>query len=96
MDAAVKIGLDGVQVRLAGGELDVDALEKKGVKELKREIESRGLEISAVCGDLGGFAVKEANGARIEKTKRIIDAGRSSRNQYNHYAYRHDSGGEKR
>jgi AP endonuclease, family 2 len=74
LDAAVKIGLDGVQVRLAGGELDVDALEKKGVKELKREIESRGLEISAVCGDLGGFAVKEANGARIEKTKRIIDA----------------------
>ncbi len=74
LDAAVKIGLDGVQVRLAGGELDVDALEKNGVRELKREIEGRGLEISAVCGDLGGFTSKEANGARIEKTKRIIEA----------------------
>lgn len=72
---AKAVGADGVQIYAVSGEMDPDNLSTAARKELKDYIESLGLEISALVGDLGGhgFQDKEANPAKIEKSKRILD-----------------------
>jgi sugar phosphate isomerase/epimerase len=68
-------GADGVQIYAVSGEMDPDALKANDRRELRSYIESLGLEISALCGDLGGhgFQDKLANRAKIDKSKRILD-----------------------
>ncbi|MBW5448512.1 TIM barrel protein [Cohnella sp. CFH 77786] len=68
-------GAEGVQIYAVSGEMDPEVLKGSARKELKAYIESLGLEISALCGDLGGhgFQDKRANPAKIEKSKRILD-----------------------
>ena len=71
---AAQVGADGVQIRAVDGELSVDSITKEGKKELRSRLADNGLEISALCGDLGkGFGDRENNGVLIEKSKRIID-----------------------
>jgi L-ribulose-5-phosphate 3-epimerase len=72
---AKDVGADGVQIYAVSGELDPDNITQAGRKELKAFIASLGLEISALCGDLGGhgFQDKHANAAKVEKSKRILD-----------------------
>jgi len=72
---AKEVGADGVQIYAVSGEMDPDNLSTEARKELKEYIASLGLEISALCGDLGGhgFQDKNANPAKIEKSKRILD-----------------------
>ncbi|PYI55798.1 sugar phosphate isomerase/epimerase family protein [Paenibacillus flagellatus] len=72
---AKEVGAQGVQIYAVKGEMDPDNLSPAARRELKDYIESLGLEISALCGDLGGhgFQDKEANPAKIEKSKRILD-----------------------
>jgi sugar phosphate isomerase/epimerase len=72
---AKQVGADGVQMYAVSGELDPANLTAAARKELKAYIESLGLEISALVGDLGGhgFQDPEANPAKIEKSKRILD-----------------------
>ena len=71
---AAQIGADGVQIRAVDGELSVDSITKEGKRELRSRLADNGLEISALCGDLGkGFGDRENNGVLIEKSKRIID-----------------------
>lgn len=72
---AKDVGADGVQIYAVSGEMDPEQLTPAGRKELKAYIESLGLEISALCGDLGGhgFQDKEQNKLKIEKSKRILD-----------------------
>ncbi|CAM2844139.1 sugar phosphate isomerase/epimerase family protein [Paenibacillus sediminis] len=72
---AKDMGGDGVQIYAVHGEMDPANLTSSKRKELKDYIESLGLEISALCGDLGGhgFQDKEQNPAKIEKSKRILD-----------------------
>jgi sugar phosphate isomerase/epimerase len=68
-------GADGVQIYAVSGEMDPDALKEYERRELRSYIESLDLEISALCGDLGGhgFQDKLANPAKIDKSKRILD-----------------------
>ncbi|MDD9267398.1 sugar phosphate isomerase/epimerase family protein [Paenibacillus sp. GCM10023248] len=72
---AKELGADGVQIYAVSGEMDPANLSPAARKELKAYIESLGLEISALCGDLGGHGFQDAtvNAAKIEKSKRILD-----------------------
>ncbi|WP_193556196.1 sugar phosphate isomerase/epimerase family protein [Paenibacillus ginsengarvi] len=72
---AKEVGAEGVQIYAVSGEMDPANLSPAARRELKSYIESLGLEISALCGDLGGhgFQDKSANAAKVEKSKRILD-----------------------
>lgn len=72
---AKEVGADGVQIWAVRGEMDPGNLTAAARKELKDYIDSLGLEISALCGDLGGhgFQDKEANPEKMEKSKRILE-----------------------
>lgn len=70
-----KIGDCGVQIYAVEGEMDPDNLTAADIAEKRRIIDGNGLEVSALCGDLGGhgFCIAEENGRKIEKSKRIAE-----------------------
>lgn len=72
---AKEAGADGVQIYAVKGEMDPDQLTPSNRTELKNYIDSLGLEISALVGDLGGhgFQNKSENAWKVEKSKRILD-----------------------
>jgi sugar phosphate isomerase/epimerase len=72
---AKEVGAEGVQIYAVSGEMDPANLSAEQRKELKAYIDSLGLEISALCGDLGGHGFQDiaANPAKVEKSKRILD-----------------------
>lgn len=72
---AKNVGADGVQIYAVSGEMDPANLSSAARQEWKSYIGSLGLQISALVGDLGGhgFQDKNANPAKIEKSKRILD-----------------------
>jgi sugar phosphate isomerase/epimerase len=72
---AKEVGAQGVQIYAVKGEMDPENLTPAARRELKAYIESLGLEISALCGDLGGHGFQDitANAAKVEKSKRILD-----------------------
>jgi L-ribulose-5-phosphate 3-epimerase len=72
---AQKVGAEGVQIYAVSGEMDPEQLTGSARKELKAYIESLGLEISALCGDLAGHGFQDVsvNAAKVEKSKRILD-----------------------
>ncbi|MFW6006759.1 MAG: TIM barrel protein, partial [Halanaerobiales bacterium] len=75
IEKAAEVGADGIQMYAVSGPMDPDNLNKQERKELLKYIKDRGLKVAAVCGDLGGhgFAIKEDNPDRIEKSKKIMD-----------------------
>ncbi len=72
---AKDVGAEGVQIYAVKGEMDPDVLVGSARQELKSYIADLGLEISALCGDLGGHGFQDAaaNPAKVEKSKRIMD-----------------------
>lgn len=72
---AGKLGLDGIQIYATTGEFSPETLTPDKKAEYKALLTEAGLEISALCGDMGGygFQIAEDNPERIEKTKAIID-----------------------
>ncbi len=72
---ACELGFDGVQIYASVGDFSPEALTDKRKAEIKKILAEKGLEISALCGDMGGygFQIEADNAERIEKTKRIID-----------------------
>lgn len=72
---AGKLGLDGIQIYATTGEFSPETLTQDKKAEYKALLKEAGLEISALCGDMGGygFQIAEDNPERIEKTKAIID-----------------------
>ncbi|WP_042354072.1 sugar phosphate isomerase/epimerase family protein [Bacillus rubiinfantis] len=70
-----EMGADGVQIYAVSGEMAPENLSATARKELKTYIDSLRLEISALCGDLGGHGFQDAhqNKEKIEKSKRILD-----------------------
>ncbi len=76
LDQAEKLGLSGVQIYGIEGEVSPE-MTQEARSELRRELASRGLVLSAVCGDLGfGFFNPEHNPHNIERSKRILDLAR--------------------
>jgi L-ribulose-5-phosphate 3-epimerase len=75
LKTAKELGADGVQIYAVDGEMAPENLTSAARKDLKDYISSLGLEISALCGDLGGhgFQDQEMNPQKIEKSKRILD-----------------------
>ncbi|WP_028561567.1 sugar phosphate isomerase/epimerase family protein [Paenibacillus pinihumi] len=74
---AHKVGADGVQIYAVQGELDPAGLSASARKEWRDYIQSLGLEISALVGDLGGHGFQDPaqNQAKIDKSKRIMELG---------------------
>jgi sugar phosphate isomerase/epimerase len=72
---AKEVGADGVQIYAVKGEFEPTNLTAAARKEWKAYIESLGLEISALVGDLGGhgFQDKQVNAEKIAKSKQILD-----------------------
>lgn len=72
---AAALNANGIQIYAVGQEMDPNTLTKPARKELLNYIKSKGLVVSALCGDLGGhgFAKVQDNEWKIEKSKRIID-----------------------
>lgn len=73
---AAEIGVQGIQIGSIGkpgvGRLDIHMSAGKR-KAYKDYVNRLGLEISALCGDIGGFKAPDVIEERVETTKRIID-----------------------
>lgn len=72
---AREVGANGVQLYAIQGEITPENLNKEKRKNVRRILKENELVVSALCGDCGGhgFARKEENTLRIEKSKRIVD-----------------------
>lgn len=72
---AGKMGFNGIQVYATTGEFSPSNLSTERKAEIKSLLKEGNLEISALCGDMGGFGFQkeEDNPERIIKTKEIID-----------------------
>ena len=72
---AATLDFDGVQVYATTGDFSPTSLSASDINEYREYLKSKGLAISALCGDMGGhgFEIAADNPGRIEKTKRIID-----------------------
>ena len=74
LDKAVAVGASGLQVYATSGAFSPESLSPQKRMEFLDMCKSRGLTISALCGDLGqGFANPEKNPELIERSKRILD-----------------------
>lgn len=73
--SASKLGFNGVQIYATTGEFSPQSLTTEKKEYYKKLLVDCGLEVSALCGDMGGhgFQIEEDNADRVEKTKRIID-----------------------
>lgn len=70
---AAEIGAQGVQIYTVSGEMGPDMSQEKRL-EIRKLVDGLGLEISALCGDVGGgFANAEANVEKVALSKRIVD-----------------------
>ena len=72
---AHELGLSGVQIYATRGEFSPWVLSEEDIEEYKSLLKKYNLEISALCGDMGGFGfeIEEDNPERVEKTCRIVD-----------------------
>jgi len=72
---AAAIGAEGIQLYATSGRMAPENLNAAQRKEILDYITSNGLEVAAVCGDLGGHGFIHAadNPKKVEKSKRIIE-----------------------
>lgn len=70
---AKEIGAHGVQLWIVNNDLDPRALSRSGREELKTYMAGLGLERSALCGDIGGFADPATVDAHVARTKEMFD-----------------------
>lgn len=75
IEIASKLGLDGVQIYATTGDFSPETLTETDKIRYKELLAQKGIVVSALCGDMGGYGFErqEDNAERIEKTKRIID-----------------------
>ena len=75
LQTARRLGADGVQIYAVEGEMAPENLNAAARAEKRRMIEDCGLEVSALCGDLGGhgFTRRDENPDKIARSKRIVD-----------------------
>lgn len=75
LDVAQEIGLAGIQFSNLRGEVNVEDISDSQAGEIVGLFADRGLVISSVCGDIGGYALEDEGEAakRVERTKRIMD-----------------------
>ena len=75
IDDAAKLGLHGVQIYATTGEFSPKILTAELKEEYKKLLFQKGLVVSALCGDMGGYGFErsEDNAERIKATKEIVD-----------------------
>lgn len=75
LETAASMGIQGVQLFAVSGEMAPENFTPSRINEKRMMISSYGLEVSAVCGDLGGHGFTRAgeNPLKIERSKRIVD-----------------------
>lgn len=72
---AAGIGAQGLQLYATTGEMSPENLSAGRKREILDRIDSNGMVVSAICGDMGGhgFEISSDNTIRIEKSKRIME-----------------------
>lgn len=70
---AAALGAEGLQIYATRGEMAPENINPEIIKERKQIIKDNGLKVSALCGDLGGFAAEEKNRSQVERSKKILD-----------------------
>ncbi|MBR6737726.1 MAG: sugar phosphate isomerase/epimerase [Clostridia bacterium] len=75
IETAHELGLNGVQIYATVGDFSPENLTPEVKQKYKDILKEYNLEVSALCGDMGGFGfeIEKDNKERIEKTKKIID-----------------------
>ncbi len=75
LEKASEIGLAAIQLSSLGEEIDVLEISEKKAAEIRGMFADHGLEISSVCGDIGGFALDDEAEAeeRVGKTRIIME-----------------------
>ncbi len=74
LDTVRSLGAQGIQVYATNGELSPKHITSAMRRDFPKMVADRGLEISALCGDLGrGFGDPQLNPGLVEDSKRIID-----------------------
>jgi sugar phosphate isomerase/epimerase len=71
---AAELGAQGIQAYTVSGDMSPEALDAGKRKAFRKLCEDNGLEISALCGDMGGgFRSAADNPEKIAKSKAIVD-----------------------
>ncbi len=73
LQAAKEVGAEGVQFYANSKEIKPELLDAAARRELKAYTADLGLEISAVCGDIGHFMNAGRNPDHIRRSKLIVD-----------------------
>ncbi len=75
IELAASLGLQGVQIYATTGEFSPETLTEEQKAVYKKLLADKGLVVSALCGDMGGYGFEreQDNQLRIEKTKAIVD-----------------------
>jgi len=76
VEKAAEMGFDGFQVYVTGGELAPENMPRSARREFRKFVADRGLEISALCVELGGYADPAKLDERVGRTCRMVDLGR--------------------
>lgn len=75
VEKAAEMGFDGFQVYVTQGELAPEKMPRSARREFRRFVAHRGLEIAALCVELGGYADPAKLDERVERTRRMLDLG---------------------
>jgi sugar phosphate isomerase/epimerase len=72
---AKEVGADGIQIYAVQGEISPEKMDKAARADFRKFCKDLGLEISALCADLGGhgFQIKEENQTKVPRSKKIVD-----------------------
>ena len=71
---AVELGADGFQVYVTKGEMAAENMTADDRRDFKKLVDDSGIEISALCGDIGkGFLDPATKDEVIERSKKFID-----------------------
>jgi L-ribulose-5-phosphate 3-epimerase len=70
---AKEMGAHGVQLWIIDNDFDPRNLDRSGREDLLTYLASVNLEISALCGDLGGFSDPETVDRNVARTKEFFD-----------------------
>lgn len=75
VEIAHALGVTGVQIYATKEDLCPEVLDAEARAGLRAFLLSRGIELSALCGDFGGhgFEREEGNALRVARTKAVID-----------------------
>lgn len=72
---AREVGAEGIQIYVVAGEMSPEAMNAAARADFKAFCADLGLEIAALCGDLGGhgFERPDENPAKVARSKKIVD-----------------------